>query len=389
MVDENIEKQRLKVCFVSLNSYPLLANNDQSYVGGAEIQQVGLARELNKRGYDVSFITYGGNNNNFEKIDGIKIVQTYDRNKVNKFGFLKKVLVIWKKMVEIDADVYFHRVGTPGITSLFGMFHRKKIIQLIASDADVTGETIIQKTRIADFLGKFARRIDIKLSDIVVSQNSFQKSTLRDKFKVNTIMIRNAFNIPSHSQIEINDELSYVLWIGTIRSVKNPELFLELAKYFPKQNFLMIGGEGENPELFNKIKNAANDIQNLEFKGFVSRDKIFDYYKKGLLLVSTSETEGFPNVFLEAWWYSMPVVSLNVDPDGTISRYELGYHSKSFDKMKDDVKTLLECDGLRQFIGERGRSYVERNHDIKNIADKYEEMIKNLLKNNFKIEKKD
>ena len=142
----------------------------------------------------------------------------------------------------------------------------------------------------------------------------------------------------------------------------------------------MIGGEGESSESFKKIKNAAEKIQNVEFKGWMSREKIYFYYHKGILLINTSKNEGFPNVFLEAWSCSIPVVSLNVDPDGIIAKYKLGYCSNTFEQMLANINTLLKDKELLKTMGENGRKYIEENHDIRMIADQYENLIENLVK---------
>ena len=142
----------------------------------------------------------------------------------------------------------------------------------------------------------------------------------------------------------------------------------------------MIGGKSESTELFRETNNAVNKIQNLDFMGFVPHNKIFDYYKKAILLINTSKTEGFPNVFLEAWVHSIPVISLNVDPDGIITKFKLGYHSKHFDKMLENIKVLMENKILREEMGNNGRKYIENYHDIKNVVNKYENVINNLLK---------
>ena len=64
----------------------------------------------------------------------------------------------------------------------------------------------------------------------------------------------------------------------------------------------------------------------------------------------------------------VPVASLNADPDELICKNEMGFHSKTFDPLVEDVKTLLNNEALGEEIGMNGRKYVDREHDItKNI----------------------
>jgi glycosyltransferase involved in cell wall biosynthesis len=371
-------KQKIKICFVSLNSYHLLIEKNSSYVGGAEVQQIELARELKKRGYEISFITYGNDNKQSEMKNGLEVISTYKKQDSNNLNFLKKMVIIWKKMKEVDADIYIHHTGSPGITTLFAKLLQKKIIKSISSNTEVTGESITGDNNLKSFLEKMAEWIDIKLSNVVISQHNFQKSELKRKFKVESVLIPNAFHI---SQKVRNDQnADGLLWVGTIRSIKQPQLFLEIARHFPKNRFIMIGGEGENPALFQTIKIAAEKISNLEFMGFVPHDKIFDYYKQAILLINTSKTEGFPNIYLEAWLLSIPVASLNVDPDGIITKYKLGFYSKTFEQMLLDVKRGLNDKILLETMGENGRKYIEENHDIVKITKQYEDLMENLIK---------
>jgi glycosyltransferase involved in cell wall biosynthesis len=295
---------------------------------------------------------------------------------------VQKALYIWRKMKDVDADIYIHRSGAPGIATLFRILHHKKMIYFLASDSDFTGENVIKRNMIGKFLHKFGNWLDIKFSNIIISQNNFQQTMLQNRYGVKSIIIRNAFDISP--PIKVDKRQGYILWVGTIRSIKQPELYLDIANHFPEYKFVMIGGEGDDPKLFNKIKTSAQNIANLDFKGFIPHKRILDYYKKALLFISTSKTEGFPNVFLESWLNFTPVISLNVDPDDIISKYKLGYHSKTFDQIIDNIRTLLKDKELLEIMGENGRKYVEENHDIRKIADQYENLIENLVKNHLK-----
>ena len=376
-MNKTLENQKIKICFVSLNSYPLFTKKKLDYVGGAEVQQVKIAKELKKRGYAISFVTYGFENNKREIVDGIDILPAYDRNDKN-LSFLKKIVCIWRKMKEADADVYFYRVGSPFITSIFGILKKKKNIKSIGSNTELTRELIIKNNFFKGSFGKILNWFDIKFSDVIISQNNFQKSKIKKMLKGDSIIIKNGIDVPV--QIKKEEKDNSLLWVGTFKDVKQPDLLLKIAKILPKYNFIMVGGEGKNPELFNNIKNEANNISNLQIIGFVPHNEVVNYYKKAVLLINTSKVEGFPNVFLEAWINSIPIISLNVDPDGIITKFKLGYHSKQFDNMIENIKVLMENRSLREEMGNNGRKYIENYHNIKNVVNKYENVINNLLK---------
>jgi glycosyltransferase involved in cell wall biosynthesis len=145
---------------------------------------------------------------------------------------------------------------------------------------------------------------------------------------------------------------------------------LNLAKEIPYANFQMIGGHYDNWDLFNKMKKEAGELNNFNFLGVVPFDEIDKYFREASILVNTSMFEGFPNSFIQAWMNNIPVISL-VDPDGIISDNDMGFHSKNFENLREDLKILLEDDKLRVQMGQNGRQYVEKEHDIKNIIQEY------------------
>lgn len=360
-------KTSTHICFVSMGSYPFLTGEDKGYVGGAELQLVNLARELAKRGYTISFVMSGGESKKNMKIDGINILNAYsDKGDISK---LKKFYNFWSKLKEADADYYVFKLGIPPLIPLFGVVHRKTTVKIMASNNEALKKDLIK----GKMMNKIKNTLNIKLSDIVVSQNDFQKEKLKENFGVESVKISNSIKTIPTEDIEKSDE--YVLWVGTLRYVKQPELFLDLAEKFPETKFVMIGGKGESQELFEKIKTRAKDIDNLDFKGFVPYDQIYDYYKDAMFLVNTSKLEGFPNTFLEAWMFEKAVVSLNVDPDEIICRYELGFHSKSLSQMFKDMTKLIKNKKLRDRLGSKCRNYVENNHDIKTIVNQYENFL--------------
>ena len=171
-----------------------------------------------------------------------------------------------------------------------------------------------------------------------------------------------------------------VLWVGRIYKEKRPELFLKLAKKDPEIKFWMIGiPPSTGLEYYYKIKNAASRIHNLEFIGFVPHDKINKYYAKSSLLINTSSNEGFPNTFLEAWGNYIPVITLGFDPDKIVYNQKLGFYSKTFDQMVEDLETLLKNEKLRKKMGRDSRKYVEKEHDVNKIVKEYERLIKDIV----------
>ena len=167
-----------------------------------------------------------------------------------------------------------------------------------------------------------------------------------------------------------------IVWIANFKPLKQPEIFLELADHFKNNHdikFIMIG----RPDIGAWQKNVTdkmNRLSNLEYMGELSIDEVNMVLSGSHILVNTSQYEGFSNTFIQAWMRKVPVVALNSDPDDVIKTKEIGFHSKTFDQMVQDVRKLVENEKLREEMGERSQKYAFSTFSVANI-DKFINLI--------------
>ncbi len=361
-----------KICFVALTAYPMLSGKNLGHIIGPDVHTVLLARELAKHDFEVSFVTYDEGGLPRETIDGIQIVKTYSFT--DRPNSVSKALRLWRAMREAGASVYFQQGTIGGVPALFCRLNQKRFVLSIGSDAHV-----VRGVRDAGKLLKLGAELDVRLSDVVIVQSEFQRTMLKQNFGRNGLVIKNHFPL-SERKIPKKAKPPIVLWVGATADVKQPELFLKLAEALPRARFQIIATPSASQERYNEIRQNAQRIKNLEFLGFVPFDEINQYFGAASILVNTSKFEGFPYAFIQAWMNYTPVVSLNSDPDEIICQYQLGLHSREYNKMVEDIRVLLEDEPLREHTGENGRQYVEENHDINNIIKQYIEVFNQLVK---------
>lgn len=334
--------------------------------GGTERCFTIIAKMIVKLGFDVSFITYGIGGKPTKNIDNIRIITVYERDDAPHLIPPIKAFYLWRALAKANADIYIGTAGLAGIISLFCRLKRRKNILFIASDLVVMKKPIVRDDKL-----NLANKFGIKLADIITDQSETQKEMLSQNFKRQSTVIKNPFILPDR-EMHPKHSPPITLWVAGIRPVKQAELFLDLAKAVPEAKFQMIGGPlFDEDKYFASIRTAAQGIPNMDFLGPIPRHKIDYYFAKASILVNTSIIEGFPNTFLEAWAAHTPVVTLNADPDEIICRYRLGFHSKDFDRMVEDVQTLLKNQGLRDEMGRNGRRYVEQEHNAEKIVGQY------------------
>jgi glycosyltransferase involved in cell wall biosynthesis len=334
-------------------------------VGGAELQQILLAKNLVKKGFAVSFIVYDHGQQDKEIIDGITIIKCFPSDYSIVDIVIKGTIRFWQALSKADADIYYHEAAykAAGITSVFCLIHKRKYMQRIASDryADERYKAIMG---IKSCLYRFA----IRKADCVMVENEYQRNGIRQNFSKDSIIVKSLVDFPNLQSNKRIEKPPIVLWVGKIDHNKQPYLFLKLAESIPYARFKLIGGP-DDEEYYQEIRRLSQGFPNLEFLGFIPYHKVNQYFNQASICVNTSIVEGFPNTFLQAWCRRIPVVSLNVDPDEIICEFKMGFHSRSFEKMVEDVELLLVNDKLREEMGCNGRNYCITKHDNEAIID--------------------
>lgn len=360
------------ICFVSPEAYPVLAGKDYSSSGGAEVQQVLLGRALCRLGLRVVFIVNDYGQEPQENYDGIAVIRCRFRYfGGSKVFFPIDTIGLIRTLAQVKAHVYL--LKTPcSLLFAMGLYRRlfeSRLVKLIAHD----NECVTQPRGLASVL----YLLGIKSLDCTVFQSQHQQDLGGRSLGLKGEIIKNIAH--GTSAVTTKDKDFEVLWVGTCNPHKQPEVLFELAQALPDVSFVMIIAPGRDREYDEVIKERACSIPNIHYKGFVQYQDIGQCYSRAKVLVQTSSAEGFPNVFLQAWQYALPVVSLSIDPDAVIASNRLGFVSGSVSRLVKDVATLLNNEDLRQEMGRNGQKYLALNHGSEVIAKKYLEMIDRIL----------
>jgi glycosyltransferase involved in cell wall biosynthesis len=361
-----------RVCLISLGAYPLLAESDQLTQGGAEIQFVLLGKNLRARGFDVHFIVKGSSKDFCETIGSISIHKlSFNYMNGRKFSLLDDWMQLFFCLFSIDADYYF--IKTPRHLlfplAIFTRVSKKKIIFVGQIDEDVLCDKVKKKDGL---IGYYFYRVGIWQTFFTISQNIKQMKGFICKFKKRNVLIKNYLSLKIESPAIIK---KYILWVGNNHLKKHPEIFLRLVNEFPAFNFLMImSTTAQNPN-DDAIKKIAKKLPNLDYKGFVPFSSIGKYFAEASVFIGTSDMEGFPNTYIQAWQTKTPVISLHVDPDSVIQRFKLGRLSGSYEQLCHDLQMLMKDAQLRFDLGENCKKYVDDHHHELKVTERYVDFI--------------
>ncbi len=163
----------------------------------------------------------------------------------------------------------------------------------------------------------------------------------------------------------------YVAWVAMLREHKRPDLLVEVAKRCPQVQFVLCGGVSRHRSqagYSEQMLSALRALPNVDYRGLVPPEQSLAVIARAAALLSTSDSEGFPSTFLEAWTSGTPVVSLTVDPDQLLKNEGLGLLSGTIDQAAADIQRLVGQVALRETFGLRARDFVIRRHSPKAVS---------------------
>jgi glycosyltransferase involved in cell wall biosynthesis len=363
----------MKICIVGLDDYPQLADlKDAKYVGGESVQHVLLARAWRDLGHEVSMIVHDHGQGRVTHVDGIRAVAPYSREEgipVLRFAHPRLTGMI-SAMREIDADVYYQSpAGAPtGVTAWFCRRHGKRFITRIASDlACIPGKQLIRFWR-----DRKIYEYGLRNADLIVAQSEQQRTLLKENYGLHSQVLDMAVEMPSGPPPPKDID---VLWVANFRPVKRPEVVLELARRLPNVRFTMAGGSLPGADdYYREMLAAASKLPNVSCPGAVPYADVGTVFSRAKIFLNTSQIEGFPNTFLQAWVRGVPVVTF-FDPDSLVKEKQLGRTASDLDDMVDAIQSLLNDAEERQRAGERSRAYAVAQFSGARIATRYLEML--------------
>ncbi len=286
---------------------------------------------------------------------------------------------------EIDADIFI----VPGNTrisaeaSIFCRKYGRLFVMLSGSDMDF--DPIYQRQPYQlDIYGDpyYIKLFVIKTAHAHIVQNTFQEANAK-YFGASPIIIKNPIGLVP--EFPKTGTQGVILWVGnTDERVKRPSLVLKYARLLPQYQFIMIATPAIQAD-YDRLVELSRDIPNLSITSMIPYSEIEKYFANARLFISTSKFEGFPNTFLQAGKYGVPVVSLNVNPNEMFSKHKCGVFCNDDEKVfLDSINKLMTRNEIYDEFSRNILKYVQENHDREKIILQYQTLIDQLLNRNWK-----
>lgn len=374
-------KSKPSICFVAHNAYGALADIDIGHIGGVERQQSLMAKWFAKRGYQTSMVTWDVGQGNASIILNVKNYKICKENTgVKLFRFIYPRWVgLNRALSEANADIYYYNSGdlALGQIVLWAKIKKRCVIYSVASDVCCYSNLPALKV----YRERILFRYGLKNVDQVIVQTQQQKILLKQQFNIDAKHIpmpSEGANGGEFNRKRMTSEKSIrILWIGRLSKEKRLEWLLDVAEQCPNVGFDVIGSANINTGYATALMQRAKKLNNVILHGRVMHKDIGKIYSNATILCSTSEYEGFPNVFLEAWSIGIPVFS-TVDPDKVISSNRIGKVIDSVDRLKKEILELTSEENSWEEMSEAASIYFENRHTVDNVMPKFERLFKSI-----------
>jgi glycosyltransferase involved in cell wall biosynthesis len=322
-------------------------------LGGSEIQCHQIAQGLTELGIDLTYLAVGGYDEALELPYKLISVEKNSASIIKACKELQPDLIYWRFNKNLLASV-INEIKSLHIRVIFSVSHIHDLEPFAYKPIPNLSVLARVKRRLAHLVKGAQFQNAFKRVDGVICNNEEH---------VKHITHANKVYIPNSPFLEFEEftwPKPYVVWVGNIKAHKHPELFIDLAKSLNGEgvDFLMVGDiQQEAYEYLNTSKELPANFHFLGAKGIFETNGII---KSSMFLVHTCEPEGFPNVFLQAWGFCKPVISLFFDPGGVIAYEKVGFVSGDYKTMVNQVAELLRDPSEGQRIGVRANLMIQR-----------------------------
>ena len=204
----------------------------------------------------------------------------------------------------------------------------------------------------------------LERSNLIFIQHYGQREYLPLHLQKRTYLLPGIVLLPERV-IPHQERNGTVVWAAVIRPPKRPDLLIEIARRLPTVHFVVCGAPRKShwdPQKIDQIMQDLRSLPNVDCRGHVAPEQTVQAIGNAGLLLSTSDGEGFPSVFLEAWAAGTPVVSMQIDPDHKIRDHELGKVADTIEGAVEAVRLLVASPERCHEMGIRSRRHVEEIH---------------------------
>ena len=386
-----------------INNIIFLINSLSS--GGAEKVLSVIVNELVNQGYKVEIIFL--EKNEFYKLDN-RVKKTYLSDFNGDESSIKKLLYIpvlaWRLKRYIKQNnislIQSHIFRANYVNVLAKLFGSNHIVQVVTAGRISRYKELGFNGKINIWLIKYL----YSKADLIISKAQGMQEDMQKLFNFNNkqIVINNPYDIKkivALSKEDITDFVfdknkRYLVSVGRLIPLKRNNELINSLQYLANNIEVLFIGDGNQKDYLIDLTKQLNLEKRVHFLGQV--DNPYKYMVKSDSFVSCSESEGFPNVLVEAIICGVPVVSSDcvsgpreiLAPDTDINKqlkkgenielakYGVLYPVGDVENLTKAIKLLVKNKNLKEKYSQFG---LKRANDfsVEKIIEKYKKVLLN------------
>jgi glycosyltransferase involved in cell wall biosynthesis len=163
-----------------------------------------------------------------------------------------------------------------------------------------------------------------------------------------------------------------IVGCGTVKSSKNPQLFLRMAARYKEADFVWFGDGEMVQTLIAKARQMY--LENLHFPGALQPGLLAEEFRKSSIFVLPSYSEGVPKVTQEAAACGLPIILQGFFEAPTVVHERNGLVGWSDDELCEHVGALIRDPETRLKMGQRGAE-IAKEWDWARVVPQWEDLV--------------
>lgn len=359
-------------------------------ITGPMVQTYLLGSALAKNNWEVHFISYAPDNRR-----GPTDHESFQIHWIPKRRFLPLInfIRLIKTLYVVHPDLCYQRGRDilTGIAGLYCMLFDARFIFASAGEDGVERKkyrkqldrkrrSLIKRIVLLPeaFINDVVTEFGLKASQTVFVQTAHQLERLKRVWGKSGKIVRSGHPLPELRQRQTPIK---ILWIGSVKQIKRPDVFVELAKLCDGLGCeFWLAGQIVDAR-YEWISDESSLPQNMKYLGAIPFEQSASLIGEAHLLMNTTAAgfEGFPNAFIQAWIGGTLTLSIHCDPDGVISSNDIGLVTEDLEEHK---RFIERCVSDLNYWRKRsasalafGRTFYTIDKAISEIETEYEQIL--------------
>lgn len=340
-----------------------------------------ICPRLVQRGHQVS--VYASTSIPGRKFQGVDIKQVPAIETKHLETLTRVILSLGHEIFSNSEIVHFHALG-PSVFSILPRALGKKTVATVHG-LDWQREKWGWVARQALKMGEFA---SARFPSATIVVSPVLQEYYQTKYGVHPAFIPNGINPPKVREPErIREEYGlagadYLFFASRLVPEKGCHYLIDAFRQLDTDKKLVIaGGSGHTDEYVAQLHQAAQDIPNILFTGYVSGAKLEELFSNAYIYILPSDIEGLSVSLLEAMSYRLCVVTSDIPENVYVTHEKYGFSFRQGDvsDLASVLSSLLSRPDLVAATGDKAQKHVLEHYTWDRIVDQLEAVYDSLF----------